>query len=339
MVSSKRGDAMTPEVFARAIVSIEQNYGLKLDARSVWLRMDDWKRLGHDQMGQKCGRGWVGLRGACKRVTKGGDKDAAIKASKVALADKIRARKGLSDRNALKPVVKKAENEPKSQQAIPQSTTSEAVNVRRTNGKHDDLADGARGQSSAIQKLTGMSADEAKASIKAIKSYISVGGDGAVSYGAIRNVQRGIFNAPDGKPHYGNPLTKSQIAKVQSSIESIDRYVKKMPAYEGVIHRGMSFNSDDARTDFLSKISKGYSLEAMSSFSSSRIAAEEFAAARTSSSRGVIFTVKNKSGASVAALSRMKKEEEVLVPKGTKYRIVGTPKKIGGVVVVQMEEI
>jgi len=339
MVSSKRGDAMTPEVFARAIVSIEQNYGLKLDARSVWLRMDDWKRLGRDQMGQKCGRGWVGLRGACKRVTKGGDKDAAIKASKVALADKIRARKGLSDRNALKPVVKKAENEPKSQQAIPQSTTSEAVNVRRTNGKHDDLADGARGQSSAIQKLTGMSADEAKASIKAIKSYISVGGDGAVSYGAIRNVQRGIFNAPDGKPHYGKPLTKSQIAKVQSSIESIDRYVKKMPAYEGVIHRGMSFNSDDARTDFLSKISKGYSLEAMSSFSSSRIAAEEFAAARTSSSRGVIFTVKNKSGASVAALSRMKKEEEVLVPKGTKYRIVGTPKKIGGVVVVQMEEI
>ena len=45
MVSSKkREDAMSPEVFARAILSIEQNYGLRLDARSVWLRMDDWKR-------------------------------------------------------------------------------------------------------------------------------------------------------------------------------------------------------------------------------------------------------------------------------------------------------
>jgi len=332
----RRGYSMTPEVFAQAIASIEQNYGLRLDARSVWLRMDDWKRLGRDQMGQKCGRGWVGLRGACKRVKKGGDKDAAMKESKVALADRIRAKKGLRDRNAPKPVVKKAEKEPKSQQPKPQTTTAEIANSRRINGKHDDLSDSPRGQSSAIQKLTGMSADEAKASIKAIKSYVSVGGDGAVSYGAIRNVQRGIFNAPDGKPHYGNPLTKTQIAKVQSSIESIDQYVKKMPAYEGVIHRGMTFKSEDERKAFLSKISKGYSLEAMSSFSSSRDAAGEFAGA---SSNGVIFTVKNKSGASVAALSRIKKEEEVLVPKGTKYRIIGTPKKVGGVVVVQMEEI
>ena len=107
MVSSKkREDTMSPEVFAQAILSIEQNYGLRLDARSVWLRMDDWKRLGRDQMGQKCGRGWQGLRGACKRVPKGGDKDAAIKASKVALADKIRKRKGLADRNAPKVVAK-----------------------------------------------------------------------------------------------------------------------------------------------------------------------------------------------------------------------------------------
>ena len=93
---------MDCNVFARAIVSIEQNYGLRLDARSTWLRMDDWKRLGRDQMGQKCGRGWYGLRGACKRGKKGADNSAAIKASKVALADKIRKRKGLTDRNAPK---------------------------------------------------------------------------------------------------------------------------------------------------------------------------------------------------------------------------------------------
>ena len=90
---------MTPELFAKTIASIEQNYGLRLDARSAWLRMDDWKRLGRDQMGQKCGRCWQGLRGACKRVPKGGDKDAAIKASKVALADKIRKNKGMRDRS------------------------------------------------------------------------------------------------------------------------------------------------------------------------------------------------------------------------------------------------
>lgn len=100
---------MTPELFAKTIASIEQNYGLRLDARSVWLRMDDWKRLGRDQMGQKCGRGWQGLRGACKRVPKGGDKDAAIKASKVALADRIRKSKGLRDRSIPKAVVENTE--------------------------------------------------------------------------------------------------------------------------------------------------------------------------------------------------------------------------------------
>ena len=110
---------MTPEVFVKAIASIEQNYGLRLDARSVWLRMDDWKRLGRDQMGQKCGRGWQGLRGACKRVPKGGDKDAAIKASKVALADKIRKNKGLRDRNAPKAEL------PKTEKILPELNGSE----------------------------------------------------------------------------------------------------------------------------------------------------------------------------------------------------------------------
>ena len=48
---------MDPNVFARAIVSIEQNYGLRLDARSAWLRMD----------AIACGRGWVGTKPGCKR--------------------------------------------------------------------------------------------------------------------------------------------------------------------------------------------------------------------------------------------------------------------------------
>ena len=80
-----------------AIDRLEIKYGLHLD---------DWKRLGRDQMGQKCGRGWYGLRGACKRGKKGADNSAAIKASKLALADKIRKRKGLTDRNAPKSVAK-----------------------------------------------------------------------------------------------------------------------------------------------------------------------------------------------------------------------------------------
>ena len=66
------------------------------------LHLDDWKRLGRDQMGQKCGRGWVGLLGACERGKKADDNTEKIRKSKRALADKIRARKGLRDRNVPK---------------------------------------------------------------------------------------------------------------------------------------------------------------------------------------------------------------------------------------------
>ena len=320
---------MTPQLFAKTIASIEQNYGLRLDARSAWLRMD----------AVQCGRGWVGTKPGCKRGGK-------AKAEPAVLTPKIKTpqpevvpdnpggtiiKARTRAKKATDPKV-----EPKAQQITHQKSTSEAVKGGRgTNGKHDDLPASTKGQVSTIQKLTGASEDEAKASIKAIKAYVDLEGKGVVSYGAIRNVQRGIFDAADGKPHYGNPLTKAEIAKVQSSIESIDQYVKKMPAFEGMIHRGMTFKSEDARKSFLSKISKGYSLEAMSSFSSSKKIAEDFAG---TSSNGIIFTVKNKSGASIKQLSKIKEEEEVLVPKDTKYRIVGKPKKVGGVVVVQMEE-
>ena len=49
---------MTPEIFAQAIVSIEKNYGLRLDALTAWIRLD----------AVQCGKGWVGTNPpGCKR--------------------------------------------------------------------------------------------------------------------------------------------------------------------------------------------------------------------------------------------------------------------------------
>lgn len=49
---------MTPEVFAQAIVSIERNYGLRLDPLAVWTRLD----------AVQCGKGWIGTNPpGCKR--------------------------------------------------------------------------------------------------------------------------------------------------------------------------------------------------------------------------------------------------------------------------------
>jgi ADP-ribosyltransferase exoenzyme len=54
---------VNPQTFARAIVSIERKYGLRLDARSVWLRMD-----------VKCGKGWEGTKPKCRRAKPKPDK-------------------------------------------------------------------------------------------------------------------------------------------------------------------------------------------------------------------------------------------------------------------------
>lgn len=81
---------MSPEVFAKAIVSIEQNYGLKLDARSIWLRLDEFKKV-KGLVGGKCNeaKGWYGLKGACKRGKKG-EGEARIKESKVETAKRLK---------------------------------------------------------------------------------------------------------------------------------------------------------------------------------------------------------------------------------------------------------
>ena len=80
-------DAMDPTVLARSIASIEQKYGLRIDA---------WQPIGRNNMGAKCNEdfGWVGLRGACKRLKKTSDRTRLIQESKQSLSAKIRRQKG-----------------------------------------------------------------------------------------------------------------------------------------------------------------------------------------------------------------------------------------------------
>ena len=114
-----RTDAMTPEKFAQAIVSIERNYGLRLDARSTWLRLDAFKKV-KELAGGKCNEktGWYGLKGACKRGKKG-EGDARSKESKVEIAGKIRTRK--MNESSKKPGSKTGKKPEQTQ--IPKETT------------------------------------------------------------------------------------------------------------------------------------------------------------------------------------------------------------------------
>jgi len=109
--------------------------------------------------------------------------------------------------------------------------------------------------------------------------------------------------------------------KTSADIESINTYLERMPKYQGEIHRGKGFKSDEDRAKFIERIvTEGYTLPAMSSFSSNVTVAQSYSGGEAAS--GILITVRNKSGVSVKALSQMQGEDEVLVPKGAKYKLI-----------------
>lgn len=113
--------------YIRTIDRLNDRYGLHLDSSEILIHLDDWKRIGPNQMGQKCGRGWEGLRGACKRVPKGGDRSSAIRASKQALAAIIRKKKGMSEI-----VDRDGKKDPVSYAFVPGKNKSSTMQARRT---------------------------------------------------------------------------------------------------------------------------------------------------------------------------------------------------------------
>ncbi len=103
----------------------------RLSDRYGW-HLDDWKRIGRDQMGQKCNsdRGWYGLKGACKRGKKSGDNKSAIRESKQALAAKLRKKKGFSEIKD-----RDGKNNPVTYAFIPGNQKSSTAAARRTGPK------------------------------------------------------------------------------------------------------------------------------------------------------------------------------------------------------------
>lgn len=96
-------------------------------SRTGNLRADDFKRIGPNQMGSKCGRGWVGLRGACQRAKAGVDRKELEKASKLGLAAKIKARRAKA------------------------KSASIGETIGKDNGKPDDRTPGSDGSSRSTQ--------------------------------------------------------------------------------------------------------------------------------------------------------------------------------------------
>ena len=87
------------------IQAVLETHGLahRFDAYDVWLHMDEFiRKAGIKKGGGKCGRGWVGIRGSCKRMAKGGDRKALEKHALNKFAENQRSGKKLDEKNFVK---------------------------------------------------------------------------------------------------------------------------------------------------------------------------------------------------------------------------------------------
>jgi hypothetical protein len=117
---------------------------------------------------------------------------------------------------------------------------------------------------------------------------------------------------------------KEQNGTEKKYAAAINSYIAQAPKFKGQVHRGLTFDKPEAVSGFLKQLTQdgGLELDAMSSFSSDRNIAKSF----DGGNYGVLIKVKaNQSGTSIKNGSSNSGENEVLIPKGTKYRISGKP--------------
>ncbi len=176
-------------------------------------------------------------------------------------------------------------------------TTSSTLKKARTVGH---LADDFVGFNNAVDALmaeTGLSRDVAQKTYDAMYDYFGA------YYSSIRK---------------GKPPSAATKAKL------IDAAIKKSRNFEGQIYRGISLSQSEY-AKWSKQLQKGGQIDmgGVSSWSSKKSVAENFADKGSSLNQSIIFTVaKTKSASPVQHLSHYGKgEAEVLAPSSTKYKI------------------
>lgn len=178
-----------------------------------------------------------------------------------------------------------------------------------TTGTHNDVPDYYKDKPETIKKVAEiLGSDEEKATFvsKTLNSWTSHG------YKDIRDTEK------KGKT---SPKTKA-----------INEYIEKAPKFKGEISRGVNFRDEDTLNNFIKSAENGIELTAVSSYTSSNQIAKKFARGQSvdvglEGKYGVIIKVANNTkGVSISPFSFYKPEEEVIVPKGTKYKLKGKPK-------------
>jgi CTP-dependent riboflavin kinase len=151
-------------------------------------------------------------------------------------------------------------------------------------------------------------------------------------YTAMRAVDAGkrVYTTEDGN--------KVNLAPWRESTRDLNEFLEKAPAFSGAIYRGIDNKTAYSRKNLPKMIeslksAEGYSETRMSSFTSEPAVAQRFA-----ESGGVILeVVNNNRGVSIRNVSVWGLEDEVIVPKKTRYRYV-SERKEGDITIYTVEE-
>ena len=256
-----------------------------------------------------------------KKLNSEGDKTTAL-----ARYEQVKSLKGERDKHTLVGKERQAErllNQPSSNNGVASAELTGAAKQQTNKSKFkkghdllplsDDWENFKRSDViSKISDLTGMTKSEATKSAKAVNAFTDE------SYERIR------------KAEYAGRETPQIIA--------INRYLDKMPKFSGEIFRGKQFKSDEDLDAFVEKLKNNHSYElpAMSSFTSDKEIAVNFAKGEGGTSARAIKSLPaavfkitgNKSGVTAKGLSTNVEEDEVLVKKGARYRLSGKTETI-----------
>lgn len=77
----------------------------------------------------------------------------------------------------------------------------------------------------------------------------------------------------------------------------------------------------------------------MSSYSTDESTAMGFSMMFEETDKGVVFVSKSKNGVSIKNISSVPREDEVLVPKGVKFKMIKEPYEKDGRTYIEVEEV
>jgi hypothetical protein len=125
--------------------------------------------------------------------------------------------------------------------------------------------------------------------------------------------------------------------KKDLELQAVYKFLEKAPKYKGEVYRGLKFSGKESYNEFIDafQVGKVNKLGELSSFSSTLSVAKGFSSSKYPV---VIHVASNRSGASIKKFSAWSNEDEVLTPKGAKYRTKSI-KEENGFTNIYVEEV